>query len=92
MFDEPGVRRLLQKLCAECSQKEFADQHGISPQYVHDVITGRRMPGASILNALGLRKRVIYEFKLKDAIANTKRERDLMKKTRAFPGVKVRVE
>lgn len=92
MFDENGVRRLLQKLCSECSQKEFADQHGISPQYVHDVLNGRRMPGASILNALGLRKRVIYEFKLMDALAKNKLERVLMKKARAFPGVKGRVE
>ena len=81
MFDENGVRNLLRERCATCSQKEFAEQHGVSLQYVHDVLNGRRMPGASMLNALGLRKRVIYEF-----------DRSKLKVARAFPGVKVRVE
>lgn len=67
MFDEKGVRHLLRERCEKCSQKEFAEQHGVSPQYVHDVLAGRRMPGKSIINALGLSKRVVYEFACSDA-------------------------
>lgn len=38
------------------SQKAFAKQIEISPQYLSDVLAGRRMPNRQILNALG------YEF------------------------------
>ena len=36
------------------SQKAFAEKHGLSPQYVNDVFTGRRDPSGKILTALGL--------------------------------------
>jgi hypothetical protein len=41
-------------------QKAWAEAHGISPQYVCDVLNARRDPGDSILGALGLRKVVRY--------------------------------
>ena len=42
------------------SQKAWADTNGLSPQYVCDVLQGRREPGDSILSALGLKKVVTY--------------------------------
>ena len=42
-------------------QKAFADLHGISPQYVSDVLNARKDPGPAILRALGLRKITAYE-------------------------------
>ena len=42
-------------------QSHFAEDHDISPQYVHDVLIGRRPPGAKMLEALRLRKVVSYE-------------------------------
>ena len=42
-------------------QKLFAAAHGMSAQYVTDVLRGRREPGEKMLGALGLRKVVTYE-------------------------------
>lgn len=41
-------------------QQAWAKLHGISPQYVSDVLNARRDPGASILRALGWRRIVTY--------------------------------
>ena len=42
---------------------EWAEKHGVSPQYVNDVVHGRRLPGKKITAALGLEKRTIWVFK-----------------------------
>lgn len=55
---------LLRRRIKECgSQKDFAATAGISAQYVSDVLHGRREPGESILDALGLQKVVTYREK-----------------------------
>ncbi len=52
----------LRSACAAVGgQAAWAAKVGLSPQYVSDVLNARREPGASILAALNLRKRVIYE-------------------------------
>ncbi len=38
------------------SNAEFARAHGISPQFVGDVLAGRRRPSKAILDALGLER------------------------------------
>ncbi len=43
--------------------KDAALDLGVSSAYLHDVINGRRDPGKSILQPLGLRKVVTYETK-----------------------------
>ncbi|WP_024351049.1 hypothetical protein [Aurantimonas coralicida] len=56
-----GVRNLLRQACADAgSQQSWAREHGVSPQYVGDVILGRRDPGDRILDGLGLRRVVTY--------------------------------
>lgn len=45
----------------ELSQKEFAGRMGISPQYLNDVLTGKREPGEGILRPMGVTKKVSYE-------------------------------
>jgi hypothetical protein len=45
------------------SCKNAAIYLGVSPQYLSDVMRGRREPGESILNALNLRKEVSYVAK-----------------------------
>lgn len=45
------------------SQKAAARNLKVSPQYLSDVLNGRREPGKSILNALGYEKRVTYHRK-----------------------------
>lgn len=44
-------------------QKEWAEKHGISSQYVDDVLQFRRQPGRRILDALGLEKVTTYHTK-----------------------------
>lgn len=56
------VRDLLREACIDAgSQRAWATEHGVSPVYVSDVLSGRREPGEKILDALGLRKIVSYE-------------------------------
>lgn len=60
-YDEPSVLLLLALAVRKAgSQKEFAKRNGMSIAYVNDVINRRRMPGKSILSALGLEKVVQY--------------------------------
>jgi transcriptional regulator with XRE-family HTH domain len=42
------------------SQRAVAQELGVSPQYLCDVLAERREPGKSILDALGLEKKVSY--------------------------------
>ena len=59
--DLPGVVDLLRVLVSqEDSQASLATEIGISPQYLNDILKGRRDPGETVLRYLGLRKRVIY--------------------------------
>jgi DNA-binding transcriptional regulator YdaS (Cro superfamily) len=49
------VLRLLQTACEKAgSQNKWAKQHGITQQYVNQVLNGHRTPGPQILAALGL--------------------------------------
>lgn len=43
------------------TQKAWADRHGISPQFVSDVLHTHREPTDRLLAPLGLRRRVIFE-------------------------------
>lgn len=55
------VVALLRKRCEEAgTQKAFAESHGVSPQYVADVLRMKREPGEAMLGALGLRKVIVY--------------------------------
>jgi len=55
---------VIARLKAACdvagSQKAWAAAHNMTAQWVHDVISGRRAPGQSILDALGLERVVTY--------------------------------
>lgn len=53
------LQKIQQKL-KEYSQKDLADQLGVSPAYLSDVINGRREAGEKMLAALGLEKVVSY--------------------------------
>lgn len=51
----------LRRECREAGgQSAWAKAHGVSPQYVCDVLNARREPGDMILAALGLRRVVRY--------------------------------
>jgi hypothetical protein len=42
------------------NRSRWARRHGVSPQYVNDVIHGRRLPGDKITQALGLEKALLW--------------------------------
>lgn len=56
------VVEMLSQACEDAgSQQSWAEANGLSPQYVNDVLKGRREPGQSIATALGLSKRSEYD-------------------------------
>lgn len=53
----------LKQMIRNSNQKRTAINLGISPQYLNDIINGRRNIGAKVLQALGLRRVIYYEEK-----------------------------
>lgn len=63
-FSRLDVISTISDACAmEGGQKAWAQKHGLSPQYVSDVIAERRLPGKSILAAAGFVKAELYYAK-----------------------------
>lgn len=61
MLTNKDVRTLLMEACARSGgQKPWADANDVSPQYVSDVINGRREPGKAIASALGLESQTVF--------------------------------
>nr|WP_314074712.1 hypothetical protein [uncultured Roseococcus sp.] len=53
--------RVLGEACAAAGgQNAWAARHGLSRQYVSDVMNARRQPGEAILQALGLQRATRY--------------------------------
>ncbi|KAA5609676.1 hypothetical protein [Rhodovastum atsumiense] len=52
--------RLRREIEAAGGQQAWARAHGISPTVLNDVLTARRDPGPTLLDALGLRRVVRY--------------------------------
>lgn len=50
------VARLRAACAGAGSQAAWGRQHGVSQQYVHDVLRGRRQPGDTVLRPLGLQR------------------------------------
>lgn len=63
MNEQDVLDRLRAAIELAGSQKRFAEQHGISLQYVNDVLRKRREPGQKILDALGIERFVNYREK-----------------------------
>ncbi|TSA51864.1 MAG: hypothetical protein D4R44_06895 [Actinobacteria bacterium] len=61
-YTQHGVEQLLRRRIAELKGKpsDFGRLHGISQQYLCDVLRRRREPGPKILDALFLYKQVRY--------------------------------
>jgi hypothetical protein len=66
LMDEDDIRAMIRDdmaiMKAE-TQQNWARANGISPQYLSDFMTGKKTPGPLILDALGLRRVVMYEGK-----------------------------
>jgi len=57
---EQVVDRLRAACAGAGGQAAWGRQHGVSQQYVHDVLRGRRDPGDTVLRPLGLRRATVY--------------------------------
>ena len=56
------VREMLRAECEKAgSVAAWADGHALSPQYVGDVLRGRRDPGESIASSLGLERVIMWQ-------------------------------
>jgi hypothetical protein len=60
MDKEGVVERLRAQIEAAGSARKMGKQHGISAQYLSDVLTGKREPAGKILAALGVERVVSY--------------------------------
>ncbi|HEV2054676.1 MAG TPA: helix-turn-helix transcriptional regulator [Methylomirabilota bacterium] len=54
------VELLRQRAKRAGSQQALAETLGVTPAYLSDVLAGRREPGPKILEALRLRRQVVY--------------------------------
>ena len=61
MLTEEDVRARLRAAIEAAGQRKFAEEHGFTTSYVHDVIHGRRALAARILQALGIKRIVLYQ-------------------------------
>lgn len=57
------INRLRDAIRVAGSQRAFGRQHGISTQYINDVLRCRREPGQKILDTLGIERVVQYQPK-----------------------------
>lgn len=66
LSEQDILERLRAAIRAAGSQQAFSREHGISAQYINDVVRGRREPGHKILEALGAERVVSYRLKQPD--------------------------
>jgi transcriptional regulator with XRE-family HTH domain len=51
---------LLRKKQGDRTQRELADELGISPQHLSELLGGSRMPGKALRRKIGIEKRVTF--------------------------------
>lgn len=58
--DEIAMRFRLAQLCDATSQKAVAARLGFSPQFIHDVLAGRRRVTDTLAALMGYERLVVY--------------------------------
>lgn len=61
MLTADDVRAVVDSMLTTRTQKELAEDLGVSLSYLNDYLHFRRDPGAKLLEGLGIRKVVMYE-------------------------------
>lgn len=62
MLTEAEMLAVIEKRMKEsATQKALADEIGVSPQYINDVIRGRREISNELAKKFGFRRRVVFE-------------------------------
>lgn len=54
------IPELLRKRQGDRTQLKLAEELGISPQHLSDMLKGNRMPGKALRRKMGIEKRVIF--------------------------------
>ncbi len=60
LTEQEVLARLRRQVEQAGTQKAWATSAGVTPQYIHDVLRGRRGLGAPVLAALGIERVVRY--------------------------------
>lgn len=55
------VVKAIRERMKDLTAREFAKSIGVSPQYLNDVLHGRRAPGPSILKALNIQQGYFHQ-------------------------------
>lgn len=61
MLTEDDVRAAVESMLTTRTQKQLAEELGVSTGYLNDYLHFRREPGAKLLEGLGIRRVVMYE-------------------------------
>lgn len=61
MLTADDVRAVVDSMLTTRTQKQLADELGVSVAYLNDYLHFRRDPGAKLLGGLGLRRVAMYE-------------------------------
>lgn len=61
MLTERDVRAVVDSMLTTRTQKELAEELGVSTGYLNDYLHFRREPCAKLLEGLGIRRVVMYE-------------------------------
>jgi hypothetical protein len=59
------VKTLLRAVTRD-NRAAWARDNGVSPQYVTDILAGRRPPGDSVLEALGVERVTTYQLRARN--------------------------
>jgi transcriptional regulator with XRE-family HTH domain len=54
------IPELLKQKRGDRTNKELAEELGISPQHLGDLLQGNRMPGKALRRRIGIEKRVVF--------------------------------
>jgi DNA-binding transcriptional regulator YdaS (Cro superfamily) len=62
LTEQEVIERLRAAVSNIGGQRRFAQTHGFTPAYVHDVLHGKRALADRILMAIGVKRTIIYQI------------------------------
>lgn len=61
MLTQADMRNILRHRCEEAGgQGKFAESIGISPQYLSDILNGKRAIGAMLAGKIGYERKIVF--------------------------------
>ena len=71
MTEEQVYRHLLEAIKRAGGQRPFAQQIGVTPSYINDIVNKRRLLSDRILATIGIERIVTFEYRQKDTDRDT---------------------